>query len=241
MKLVKISKTPILSATKKVSKSKCFEWFEKYLFGDQFEKPEKNTKDEDRIWKILLNFVAGRWTQTKKPKEVIDCFNKLRQCQPFYKDLLTPPKKSMYRGFMLPIKNAKILLKKTPKKLIKSKLAPKEGLYVFDYTYNPTYSIQSWTTSKKVASLFAVGEEGFIGTEIMNLEDFQYRGVGIRRILPVIVGVKPDNSFFMNPRLTNKLYRGKRVENEIIRLGESIEVELLTPKKEFREAKTIKV
>jgi len=217
-----------LNKVKKISKDVCFEWFEKYLFGDQFKKKEKNTIIEDNIWKTLSNFIDGNSTS----KEGINNFKKLKQCKDVFKDYLTPKEKVLYRGFT--INNSKLLksTKNKPKKIITHKSAPKQGMYIFDYVYTPYKEVESWTTEESIAVRFAAnfkgGKEKFVNLEKI-VSEYYFE-------TSAIIRTKTDDSFFGNPKLTNFIFKdvnelkhGKG-ESEIFRLGKKIKVELLIPK-----------
>jgi len=237
MKYVKI----ITKVKKKIPKHKFFDIFEKYLFGEEFNKPsetnpEENTSKENRIWNILSSFLEGSWMHSKKPKKVLNAFKILKAAKPYYENLLNPKAKKLYRGLLLSRAESKKLLNMKSGKTVKSKAAPKKGLYVFNYNFIPRDEIQSWTESKKVASYFANETASGIEAGLMNnLEDDP--DIPKNR-LPIIFEAKNNNSFFMNPKLTNRAFgdvSGFGDEEEVLRIGKGIKGKLYIPKLFFDE------
>jgi len=212
---------------KEGTKELCFDWFEKYLFGENFGHDEKNTKVENRLWNILKSFIQGTFMKESTPKEVIDGFRKLQECQEYYKDLLTPPTGDIYRGFRFSNRKLK-KLKDEPKKLIKHESTPKEGMYVFDYIYTPRDILQSWSISERVASKFANSKIGRINSFKENLENTD----SITNSIPAIFIAKIDNTFFLDPKFLQKIENDPD-QGEVVRLGKRIKGKLLISKKLF--------
>jgi len=215
--------------TKKLSKNICFDWFEKFLFGDQFNKKEKNTSDEDRLWDIIEQFTTERFSNKKKFTE---SFRKLKECKTYYKDLLTPKSKVMYRGLTLKPNIFKKLIESKYKLLKKNnnKSASNSELTLFKGIYKPTSELQSWTTDLGIASSFASGRRDYIeeGT-VKNIKGYLNYLESLLEISnsskPCVIKVTTDESFFGTPELTNKI--SELSEKEVWRLGGSIKCEFL--------------
>ncbi len=204
------------------NKELCFTWFKKYLFGEEFKKDETNTKDEDVLWEILKEFKKGKWDGKKKPKNVVTALEKLKTCQPYYKDLLTPKNKYLYRAIVIKPTNLKKFynkIKDQKPKINKHKSAQREGLAAYDYEYVPRSYVQSWTTTLDKAYDFI--------SKYIETTDFEMSDTII-----VIIKVKTDSSFFANTKLTEKI--GKEVniprEEEVLRLGSGIKSKIYVSK-----------
>lgn len=188
----------------KSNKELCFKWFEKFLFGEEFKEPEYNTSVEDNLWEILVRFKRGEWMESKKPKQVKLAFEKLKSCKPYFKSLLTPKGKVMYRGSVISYNSYK--------KLTKGKTSTIDRelgeIYIVDYVYKPKSVIQSWTTSKSIANRFGDADHGYVSA---------------------IMQAKTDDSFFGNPKLLDRLDKdaAQVSEKEVFRLGGDIKVKLI--------------
>lgn len=183
---------------------------EKYLFGDQFDQKEPNTYFENKLWSILDRFVNGNsFMKNDIPPEYLKQIKILRDCKPYYEELLTPSKCPLYRGTV--VSN---LPKNKPIKELEHDIAPDHGLYVFKLKYTPKKEIQSWTTDFETACNFA-------GVEDYN--DFETAFEEEQAIPTVLQVDKVDNSFFFgNPKLTSKIFKGFMDESEVFRIGNAI-------------------
>lgn len=226
-----------VAAKIKARKLLCFKWFEKYLFGDQFNYPEKNTPDEQRLWQILLQYVELGGTGTK---DEIRAFKRLRSCQKYFEHLLTPKEKFMYRGTKLKKEVAAALLK-NKHKLIKSDAAPEDGMVVLRGTYIPSSELQSWTNSFAVATQFT--SNGYMpivyNDEIFDMEqesEEYYEGR-----VPCVVKCKTNATFFGSPEFTDRIQdeagEGSSYdsEKEVFRIGKRIRSKFLIPKRAIKE------
>jgi hypothetical protein len=204
----------------------CEKWFQKHLFSDNLSKPskEKNTSTEDKIWDELKNYVEN--TKPVKPKFI----KMLVECKDKFKKYLTPKHKIAYRGLVLNFDLEKFQTMK--RKLVKSKYAPKHGLYEFQYTYTPGKSVESWTVDFKVAVHFVTKNH----VPIKHLEE-HHVVKSYRHQCPVILKTRVDDSFFMSPKLINTVVDETNINNyehEIFKLGEEkIKVKAYMSKKVF--------
>lgn len=227
MKKVKIKSEELKSKSK--SKELCDKWFEKYLFGEQFGKSEKNTSIEQKVWNSLKRFIFGHSMNVKTSKEILNNLNKLKKCKKFYP--LLEVKKPVYRGL---VKKPSFLEKVNFKRerVIRHRAAPEKGMVVFKKIYKPSDIVQSWTTSLRVASAFSEGDIGVTSYPITNLEDvIKYRRGKIIQEIPVLLRVKkPDGTFFGSPELSNKAFGEEASQNEVFRIGKDIVCDVLVPK-----------
>ena len=212
------SKKPNKLKTTGNKKKDCFNVFEEYLFGEQFNEPETNTEKENRVWDILTEFSSGKWDTQNKPKEVIQAFELLKSCANYYDKLLTPKTDIAYRGVSVSHDKMLEITSKNIKdtKNIRIPSRDIEEVYVFDYEHEPSSYIQSWTTSLNIAFRFALSSR-----------KAQY---------PIVIAAKIDNSFFGNPKLTKRVEEDLNLidnlsEDEVYRVGGKIKCEVLVPDK----------
>jgi len=229
----------------KVSNDVCYEWFEKFIFGDNLNLPnrsnkEKNTIIEKKIFNTLSRYVDGRFISKSIDKPSLNNLKKLYKCKDYFKKYLVPDNKTSYRGFSMDSKMLLKLVKSKSKKLVKSPYAPKYGMYVYDTIYKSRVEIESWTSNKNIANMFTVREiaNPLIVNKVLNIEKinpiiFDPKDNN-KKELPVMIESKTNNSFFVNPKLSEKIsdFEGINPEWEILRIGkEGIKCKMYIPKK----------
>ena len=189
------------------TKAVCMKKFEKVLFGEKTQgQTEKDTKVEDKFWRLLLDFIDENESSPATAK----MFKELQSCQQYFKEVLKPTVSTVYRGSsMAPSEVIKLLTngsKKTNKYLIAN------GTHL----YNPRGEIQSWTNDIKIAAGFH-GEGGSYGKRSGHVK--------------VIYKTTVDKNFLMNTEFINHLAFNHTsiddMENEVIRIGKSsVKVEI---------------
>jgi hypothetical protein len=184
------------------TKEECFKKFEQYLFGENLGKKEKNTKIENETWERLEQFIMGMF-DNKRPR-VNSKFYKdlltLKGCQQYYKDMIAPPVGSkVYRATNMPINRLKKL----------SFDHQWRNYVIAESTYTPKSPTQSWTTDFKYAQEFI---------DIYGHDVYRHRGVTPSNLV-VILEATVDDSFVLNPKITNAICAkyGMPLESEILR------------------------
>lgn len=169
------------------SKENCKKKFEKILFGTFFKNKETDTKTEEQFFEELRTFLESNRISTK----LKTAFDGLMDCKEYYKRILKPDDKIVYRGTVISnIQNKKIKWK--TQRLFDTDLS---GAMI----YYPHRKIQSWTNDFEGALEFAIGSE--------------MDGLGTVAVLEA----KVDEDFIFNAAFLNKLTSFD--ESEIIRVS----------------------
>ncbi len=121
-----------------ISKDKAQELYGKILFGDLLEKGERDTKIEERIYKLMQEFVLGKGMD----RYFLKFLKELRDAKVHFPDVLKPDAKIVYRGSRI---DKHILENLTDGKTFKGEYQK------FNYIYEPRGKIQSFTTKFSVA------------------------------------------------------------------------------------------
>lgn len=172
---------------------------EKVFFGDLKNAGEKDTEVENEIYAALDEFIDGLEMTEAKPK-LLKILKNLHRLKPKYPDDLIPKAKVVYRGTSASEQIYKSLI------LAKDDIRA-DGEYNYSFMYHPRSEIQSWSTSKRVAKIFA-----------------ELNAFGVTET-PAIMTTAVDDHFILTAALTNMIRRkslGHVVsgdEHEIIRIS----------------------
>lgn len=192
-----------------MSKDKVLQDFEKIFFGDLKKSPERDTSVEKEMYKAIYNYVEYPSFEHKKLAH--DSLTHLLQIKQYYPDDLIPKAKIAYRGTQLGLG--------AYKKIIAQNKIDGNGWLNLDKTYKPSSVIQSWSTKKNIAGIFALNRDMWI-TELGDLK-YNPKDPSVR--YPGIISVNVDNTFVLTSKLTNlmsKLVHGDK-EYEIIRVSKA--------------------
>ena len=186
------------------SKSECQKKFEKYLFGTFRKKGEIDTKQEDEIFKKLQIFIGTADSGRRQRPDIVDAIEDLKDCKQYYRDILIPKAKIVYRAGSIPTK----LLQKQHIKAVT--YGPGQSFEITGYTYKPNNKVQSWSSNWTIAT------------------DFIKNAYGEKRA-PCFYKAKVDSTFLMTAKFMNTInaklgfkYGGMEMgESEILRISKA--------------------
>lgn len=183
--------------------------FGEYLFGE-FEKfynkqLEKDTTKEKSIFKVINDFVAGKYVGKKKPKILLTALKTLLSKKSEYPDILKHKDDGvLFRGIQLSF-NEFDKLQFTKQKPLNKDIKNKYGkdIPTTNYTYKSRDEIQSWTPKFENAAIFAYGDPNKVG-------------------LVLCCDISEDETLFSTKFLNaiSKIHHGGE-ENEVIRISKS--------------------
>ena len=191
---------------------------EDVFLGDIKNSDEPDTKTEKEIFKILQNFFRppidsidpdDRNTSMSQFNRSMALYvlQQLEKLKEKYPNDLIPPHGAAYRGTSLKNKEQATQITRylMSQKTIPNGHSPLTGQSITGYTplpftYKPISPIQSWTTKIETAGFFS--------------SDMEYNDMDGR--IPCVIEVKIDDSFIMNPEITNKIGFD---ENEVVRIS----------------------
>ena len=152
---------------------------ENVFFGDLKKSSEKDTEIEHQIYDYIRQYINVA-DEYKKPN-LIQILNHLKELKPHYPEDLIPKAKVAYRG----TKVKPPIYRKIWKQFKVGKFDA-DKFYEYEFVYRPKSSIQSWSTSQKVADRFAYASNDFKNER-----------------LPAVIKVKVDNDFVLTAKITN--------------------------------------
>lgn len=164
---------------------------------------KKNPEKDTKIEKYIFDMISNYIRSGFMPekRKLAGILKKLQQLKNEYSVDLQPPKSYLYRG--LNTKREFYKMATSKKKVGKNPVKIKT-------TYKPKSQIESWTSNERIAKNF------------MDENDYRYPGV--------IKVRSPDDSFILNPKLTNVIsneFLGEQ-EYEVLRVStQPIDVEVI--------------
>jgi hypothetical protein len=215
---------------KTVSKEECVKRFEKFVFGEVLGKKEKDTKIEARIFDALYSFFFAGDNSSKiggeKATRIITAIKKLLECKKYFNILKETKKPYIYRGMTMTEKDIIPIIKKS-----KTLTLEPDDLWDVHHSlntemkYTPFSGAQSWTTNLNVARQFAAKGEGSGQVEV---------------ILKLDVKKNRDSLLFRGD-ITNRIKKKARLgfgnEDEVIRVGNAVKVEVVMDKRIYDRIK----
>ena len=174
--------------------------FEKVLFGDLKNDPEKDTDIEYKIYMAISNFI--KFPDQEAKGNALKALKYLKHFKDIFPDDLVPDSRTVYRG-------TSITMNMFVKNINSIKINKESEVleFTFDYYYKAKAPIQSWTTISAIGGTFR-GKES---EETMHVN------------IPVVLVAEADDSFILNSKLTNRISKQYHnySEHEIIRISKN--------------------
>jgi hypothetical protein len=186
---------------------------EKIMFGNLKREPEGDTEVEYDLYTDIENFIK-KSTPANKAK-ASDSLNSLKGLKSDYPQDLMPNAKVAYRGTQFTQDDYAALIDK----IDFDNFDKVPNWIKMPFTYKPRSQIQSWTTSKTIAIMFACK-----GTDYeFNPGEPPRSQWWSRTPYPAVIQVAVDESFILSTKLSSKIaseLHGVN-EKEIIRIDPS--------------------
>ena len=218
----------------KKDQQECFDIFESFLFGDERNKPERDTRKEVAIYNDFEQFISGNLVKQSKTS-IIKAMKQLQKCKGIFPKDLQPKTNVLYRGSRMKIKDVE-KLKSTNVNFFKF------GDWVkIEGRFNGRSEIQSWSTDKNIAVGFAFsdGATEFTFGSMKNIISGELSGFNGPNTVPIIYEIQPvDKNLLFNTSFTN--FFSKMIinakESEVVRLSNSsIKAKIYMPKELFNK------